>query len=220
LTAADKGAPDLAKVAPAFKQLIAPPTTDSDKARGYSEWGAEQWLKDTLAGKAGYTVLWAGSVSPDAVIFTATDQGQSGRVVLRLAKSGPGFLVDWVHVGPQKDRVNLDGGGDNLARSFTVHAYLDTLVGGQHALTESLLTPAVKARLAPPLNDPLGYNRAMLGVKLAGFRGKAAGWKAGGTDETVAGQLVEPGGPERAFTLKLVKGSRPSEWLVEDFTVK
>ena len=218
LTAADKGTPDVTKVTPAFKQLVGP----SDKPGGYSDWGAEQWLKETLAGKIKTFVMSAASVNPDTVIVTASDQanGQPGRAVLRLTKSGSGLLVDWVHVAPQKERFNLGGSGSPLASTFAVNAFLDTLLKGQHALTESLLTPAAKARLAPPLNDPLGYNRAMLGIKLAGFRGNATEWRASGTEAAVSGQMIDNAGTIRSFTLKLAKGSRPGEWLVEDFDVK
>ncbi len=216
LTAADKGSPDVAKVTSAFKQLIGP----ADKPGGYSDWAAEQWLKEQLTGKVKTIATWSGSAAPDTVIVAASDQAptQPRRVVLRMVKHGTGFLVDWVHVAPAQDRLNL-GAGDSTAMAFAAQAFLDTLVTGQPTLAESLLTPAFKARLAPPLNDPLGYNRAMLGIKLVSFRGKATEWKGALSDMTMTGQLVEIG-KERPFTLKLAKGSRPGEWLVEDFDVK
>lgn len=222
LTAVEKGTPDLAKVTPEFKQLIGPPTTEADKARGYSDWAAEQWLKENLVGKAKTDTMTAASVTPETVAVTASARASEkpACTILRLVKSGSGFLVDWVHFVPQKYLGTFAGTGDKPAIAFAAHAFLDTLITGQHGLTEALLSPAAKARLAPPLNDPLGYNRAMLGIKLAGLRGKATEWKARVTEASVTGQLLEPGAKERAFTLKLVKGPRPTEWLVEEFDVK
>jgi hypothetical protein len=217
-----EGKADPAKLTPAFKKVVTDPAIEAEKAQGYSDWAAGLWLKE-LAGKVtpgtrGRTTGVA--VDPSTVIVTSAppDGGKVGRAVLRMAKVGDRWLVDWVHTAPPGSGVPLTGSGDQLARTFAATAFLDTALTREARLTEAVLTLAAKSRLAPPLGDPIGYNRGVLGVKLANFRGDATGYKGTlgtQTADLVTGTLV--GGAERPFTLKRVKGPNPGEWLVDDF---
>jgi hypothetical protein len=209
------GKADPGKLTPAFKKVVADPVTEADKAQGYSDWAAEQWLKP-FAGKVPTSGTGA-AIGPDRVVVTA---GQAGRAVLRMARAGGGWQVDWFHLAPPgAEAVSLTGGGDQLARAFTTVAFLDTALTNQRRLAEAVLTLGAKSRLAPPLGDPIGYNRGVLGVRLSKFREAATGYRVGNPSaEQMTGVLTGPEHPNgRPFTLKLVQGRNPGEWLVDDF---
>ena len=87
-----------------------------------------------------------------------------------------------------------------------------------------MMTLSLKARIAPPLPGDNGFNRSILQSKLSQLRGNATKYtlikQNFGTDSgTVSGNLMGPAGPTdtRPFNVKLVPGTKPGEWLIDDF---
>jgi len=201
------GKADPAKLTVGFKKIVASPTMEADKDRGYSDWEAEHYLKTKVAGKAGPLKL-AYPLNADTVIVT------TGAAFLKLVKEPSGWLVDWVHIGPSGDRV---WPVDTTGAAFVLAGFLDTVHTSNLLLSEALLSPGQKARIAPPLDDvdrKRGYNRSILNQKLAAFAGSSANYKIERINLNEAtGKL----GDGRPFTVKLAKGVKSGEWLIDDF---
>jgi len=194
---------DPSKLTANFKKVLAPTATDPGKA----DWEAEQFLAKSVVGKAG-TLKSSYALAPDTVI-AATPWA-----FVKLVKEPGGWLVDWVHVGPPGDRTwPVDATGS----AFATAAFLDTAITQQHLLVEAVLSPALKAKLAPPADDvdrDRGYNQGILRLKLSSFRGSVTGYTM---EKVNVGEATGKLSDGRAFTIKLVKSSKPGEWLVEDF---
>ncbi len=196
-------AADPSKLTAGFKKLIAPAATDAAKA----DWEAEQYLANRVVGKAG-TLKITYALAPDTVVAT------TAVAVLKLVKDPNGWLVDWIHVGPPGDRT---WPVDPTGSAFVTAAFLDCAITQQSALVEAVLSPTLKAKLAPPSDDvdrARGYNQGILRLKLSAFRGSSTDYK---TETVNVGEATGKLGDGRAFTVKLAKGSKPGEWLVDDF---
>lgn len=231
LVAARDGKAAPAQLTESFKRVVAPPVLSADAERGYSDLVAEEWLQK-LAGRVGPDGLAVAALTPDAAVASAPPPAGTaalpiGRSVLRVVKAADGWAVDWLHLAPpgSGNPQPLTGQGDELAARFAAAAVLETALAGAFAQTEVILSPALKARVAPPLGgDDMvrGYNRTILRQKLGGFRGNSSGytvakWDVAGVSGTAAGDLLDPAGAKRPFALKLVRGPKPAEWLVDDF---
>ena len=205
-----------ALLTPAFKKLIAPATTEADKAQGYSDWGAESWLAEHAKGASAEQ---AKGLMLDANTTLVTARSAAGRTLMRLVKSGSGFLIDWIDVTTAVGEFDFS---QAPAPAFAAVAFLDALLTKQAKLAESLLAPAGAKKIAPPLDDAdgkRGYNAGILGIKLNNFRGSSVGadklaLAKDGVAYALTGELTGAG-EARRFTIKLtiVNGT----WLVEEF---
>ncbi len=214
-----------------FKKLIAAPTSEADKAVGYSDWETGHWLKDQ-ATKVGTTNVTVSEINADTVIVTASPPTVTppvGRTVARMVKVGANLQLDWLHVAPAGSTdLPLTGSSAGVAGNLIATAFLDNNIQKQSGVLAKLLTPALKKRLAPPLDsidESLGYNRGILSIKFTNFRDTATSYtvvsnanhtNANDMTFTYTGELIAPGG-NRKFTLKLTRGSPPDSWLVDDF---
>ena len=80
------------------------------------------------------------------------------------------------------------------------------------------MSTTFKMGIAPPFPaDKRGYNRGILSGKFGEFRGGFTGYAITKVEAgTVTGDLSK-GGATKPFTMKLVKGDRPTDWLIADF---
>lgn len=204
-----------AMLTPAFKKLIAPATTEADKAQGWSDWGAESWLTEHAKGATADGVK---GLAIDANTTLVTAKSPAGRMLMRLVKSGSTQLVDWIDVTTSVGEFDFS---QAPAPAFTAVAFLDALLTKQTKLAESLVSPNGAKKIAPPLDEAdakRGFNAGILGIKFSNFRGGATGAEKlalakDGAGYALAGELT--GEEVRKFTIKisLVNGS----WLVDEF---
>jgi hypothetical protein len=219
-----------AQLAAGFKKVIAEPVFESDKAAGFSESAAGDWLKALGAG-AKFEPTGIRATVGDAAILTGgvTGAGSPGRFGLRVVKAGDGWQVDWLHrtAAPAGPGPQVSDGDATFAK-FAAQAFLDTVLSGNDALAESLLTPAAKAKLAPPefeSHKVLGYNRSKLRqIVLRDFRADSTGYTltklAPADGGFVATGDLTKGDTKKPFTLKLTKGTGPGEWLIADLSTE
>ncbi|OWK41877.1 hypothetical protein [Fimbriiglobus ruber] len=207
-----------------FKKIVAEPKTEADTAAGFSDWAAEQWLKG-LAARVGAGLNVTTAELPDGTTLATAAQA-TGRVILRLTKAAGKWQVEWLHVAPPGTGEELTGSGDALASRFATAAFIETALADkaldEYPLAVSLLSPALKARIAPPQDAgdaKRGYNAGILSLKMSSLHGGVTGYVVTARDGgAVSGDLLEAGGKKRPFTLKLTKG--PAGWAVDDFEVK
>lgn len=229
LTALNDGKATPAQLTDAFKKVVAPPVLPTDKDRGYSDLVAGDWLRQ-FAGRVSAAPLTAGALTVDAVVVAGPPPAAAalpiGRTVVRVVKAGAEWKVDWLHQAPPTGTpVPLTGEGDDLAARFAAAAFVETALAKSFDLAETLVAPATRAKLAPSLGGEdavRGYNRSILRSKLDNFRGPATGYAVAkkdmaGSGATVTGELLAGADRKRPFTLKLTRGPKPGEWLVEDF---
>jgi hypothetical protein len=199
-----------------FKKLIAPATTDADKAVGYSDWAAEAWLAD-LATKVNTDKLTTVNAGTTSYITTPKLNGETGRTVMVVVMEAGKPKVDGLHIAALTSEYNL---AIEPVAAYTAVAFLDSVLTGQTKLTQKLLSPSAKLRVAPPLDDldkAQGFNAGILGIKLSNFRGKASYYNISAMSKNpivFTGELFGPT-ENRKFTLKLV--TIGGNTLVEDF---
>lgn len=206
-----------------FKKAVAPPLASDDAAKGYSDLRA-----------ADYLVKWA-TVTADEpkvelagdVAFAAGKPGPGGRLLMRLAKDGGAWKVDWLSNGPTSATdVKLDGGEDTAGVQFTVAAFTDAALKKDYILAAGLVAPDARARMAPPFkaDEALGFSRSLFQRKVEAEFGPAdravvAGTNRSGTAATVTVDLAAAM-TKTALEVKLSKGTKPGAWLVAGFDAK
>lgn len=219
------GIPEPAAFTPDFKKLIGPPATAADQKNGFSDWAAEQWLK-SFQGKVAAENVTGVDLAPAVLVTSAPPENvvSVGRAVLRMVKVGDRWQADWLHVGPAGNPVSLAEASPDLSARFVAAAFIETVLAGEMALAESLLTPALRARLAPPLGaaDTLGFNRTLLINTLNNFRESATGYenlqiRITGDKATAQGHLIADKSP-RPFELTLTRDG--PTWKVDELTKK
>ncbi len=210
---------------PEFKRVIAEPVFDADREKGYSDAAATQWLHNlaTSVSNTEARIDFMGST----LAFAVTPGKNGGRAVVRLARNGAGWKVDWFHIATKTlPDVDLSGNEDDAGAKFTSTAFVDSLLRRDFAEAESLMTPTSKASLAPPFSSDKarGYSRAILKTKLESFGGNRERWTIIGTAREGATTKVtgsfQTGEMKTPFVLTLAKGTRPGDWLIEKFEVK
>jgi hypothetical protein len=207
LRAANAGTATPDQLTAAFKTLVAPPVFPSDEPQGYSDAAAADWLAG-WKGKLPATAPVAAATTADAAVFAGPGVG------LRVAKEGGGWRADGLFpaAGPLPT-------GDAAFPGFAAAAFLHAVAAKDDRMAAALMTPGLRARLAPPFgSDRGGFNRGLLGQRLADLRGTATGYALARADAgTAAGELTGPDGARRAVTLKLAKGERAWDWLVDEY---
>jgi hypothetical protein len=219
LKAVNDGTATPAMLTPEFKKGIAEPVFADDAAKGYSDDATAEWLARWKGQVPGAAFRFSGSNEPGDVALVTGDGIHDRKYVftLRLVRVGGEWKADWffpaagvAEVGQSLIPSRNDGG-------FAAVAFLQALLGKGDRLAEGLMTPAYKARLAPPFgSDKRGYNRGLLDSKLTELRSGFTGYTVSQVkDGTVTGDLTGSDG-RKPFTMKLVKGSRPWDWLVDE----
>ncbi len=209
------------QLTPAFKTIIAEPVFKDDEAGGFSDSAATDWLKK-FAGTLSAPVMTPAVGTADVQVSTGlVAAAKPGHVMLRIVKAEGGWKVDWFNmatVGPVSATLPA---GESAFVPFAAMTFLDAVLGKTDRAAEGLMTLPAKQRLASGFaSDKRGYNRGILEHQFTELRGTFTGYSLGAvTGETVVGKLVKPDG-ERAFTLKLVKGTTPGAYMVESVTLE
>lgn len=229
--ASDKAEPlpaDLLKrVSPAFLKIIGKPLlSDADKKHGYSEGAASNWLRHAGAQLVGIG-LPTGYGSLNAAVFVGSWGNGSGRFLIRMVFA-EGWKIDWVSLGTIKAPAQKPTSTEGSYQDFAVLAFLDALSGNATPRDDrvALLGGAISSKLKNAWAEPFegdksrGYdfNATKLGLKLDELGMGVTGFSR--TSDGVDSFRVElmKGEAKTAYTLKLVKGATPGEWLVDEFT--
>lgn len=216
LAAVNEGKATAAHLTAEFKKVIAEPVFDADRARGYSDAAAENWLKQFQGKLAGYSLA---SPRIDVVaLFTGEINAEKPlRILLRLVRHESRWCVDWFSL----TEVNPVAASEALTpQSFAALAFLHGLLGHRYDLAAGAMTTALKKSLAPALgSEARPFNAGILKTKLDGFRGAATSIHLKNAEGgTASGELILANG-KKPFSLKLVAGERPDEWFVDEIKV-
>jgi hypothetical protein len=207
-------------LSPNFKKVIAPPVFDLDKAQGYSDDRAELWLKSLTPNASAASVACPLATNDLGFVVAGAP---NGRTLLRLVKHDHEWLIDWCQNTAAQPMFPGSPSATNAEEAgawFAAAAFVESIGQGQLAAAESLLTPAAKAKLSPPIfeadNAP-GYNRSKLpeelrklvvaGSAVAAFRLQPSGSGFTGHLEWTSGSTL---------TLSLTRGTARGEWKVGD----
>ncbi len=216
LAALHDGKATAAHLTAEFKKAIAEPVFDADRARGYSDAAAENWLKQFQGKLSGYTLA---SPRIDTVaLYTGEIKAEKPLLLLlRIVRHESRWTVDWfslAEVGMADSTVAV------TPQSFAAAAFLHGLLGHKDDLAAGAMTVALKKSLAPALGSEARlFNVGILKTKLNAYRGAATGYAlAKAEGGTAAGELVSANA-KKPFALKLVAGERPDEWLVDEIKV-
>ena len=138
------------------------------------------------------------------------------QLALRLVKSGNAWLVDWFSLaefGPVSANVTS-------AQSFAATSFLEALLGHKDEFAAGLMTLNLKKSLAPPLgSEKKPFSGGILNRKFNEYRGSFTGFSLMKAENNiVTGELSKADG-KKTFTIKLVPGERPFDWLVDEYKV-
>lgn len=138
------------------------------------------------------------------------------RLLARVVPTADGPRFDWLQLVPAGPRV----GAAELPATFAAAGFLGAVTAGRDSLAAELLTPAARARLAPPRDDAqkkLGYAPAIMGLRLKSFRDRATSFVLGSVAKpgAVTATLTGSGDP-RPVTLVLGK-TAAGGYAVEEF---
>ena len=208
-----------ALLTPELKRLIAPPELDADKAVGFSEHNIQSWL---ISAKA---IVSTGDAKTD---FATSDYaivsmaGKPGTSRLRMLRRENTWLVDMALLNNMTPNFPMPS-GDAAGPAFGALAFASALQGGNLNQVEWHLSKAVKAKIAPPLFDSdkdRGYSQSKLKSALNdlfGFPVEIAKFAVSGTSASFE---VKGTGPKKMIEFKLVPGSTPGEFLIDDLQQK
>ena len=227
LKAVQEGKATSASLTTAFKKVIAPPELDADKAAGYSESGVQAWLGRAKT-RIGTHDLKVGYATADFALASAEyrtefkARGLPGTTYLRLVRSGTAWAIDHAIIGTKDTKFPLPA-NDQAPRTFAAIAFAEALMAKDMVALENLLSKSAKAKLAPPLFDidkEQGYSKSNLKSavekmypSMPVFTGLDAGGEAIKVDFNLNGAI-------KNLILKLIAGTSPGEFLIDDYQQK
>jgi hypothetical protein len=216
----------LDRVSPAFLKIIGRPLlSDADKKAGWSAGAASAWLKNIGTKLIGIGLPTGYGSSQEAVLVGSFGNG-TGRYLMRMTFA-EGWKVDWLSLGvhpvPPVKPVNAA----DAYQDFTVLAFLDAITSTATAkddrvrLLGGVISTKMKTAVAEPFDGDKArgedYNPSKLGLWLE-ERAKNVTGLTRTPDGPDAFKIEMPLSGERpAYKLKLVKGTAPGEWLVDEF---
>lgn len=186
-------------------------------------------FKKTLTGKSGGSADWSAGIYARSVAEKLSGESPvasgpllivpagSERLLARVAVTPEGARFDWLQLVPAGPAV----APAELPQAFAALAFLGSLAAERDPLAVGLLTPAARARLAPPRDaaeKALGYAPGILQLRLKSFRGRATGFTLGSVADPGAVTATWAGGSPRPVTLKLVKSGEG--FAVDDFAAR
>jgi hypothetical protein len=227
--------PVVERLSPAFLKVIGKPTlTPAAKAAGYSTDAASDWLGKAGRGLASVGIPMGHGANNVAVFIGSfnSDSVPDGRILLRLVEVDGSWKVDWFQPGSVKETSPLKpANADEAFQDFACQAFLDAITG-EPALPPNDRVPLVAALLSPNLRqsvaEPFGQDRERgYDYNPARIAQRADEWGHGSTAysraRTGPGQYrveIMKGDKPQAYSLKLVKGQGPGEWLVDGFAAQ
>jgi hypothetical protein len=232
LKALGEGTAKADKLSAGFAKAIGLPVTlPSDKAKGYSADAAEGWLKRVGQGH-NISLPFNSRQAGDAALFRGTFIGKPGGYALRMVKEGGAWKVDWLALSSAEVKGTTAGpSADAVAQEFAATAVIEVICD-KDAMPKDDRIPAIAAGLTPALRakwaEPFGsdkdqgydYNRGKLALKAAEIGGGAESFTATQQGDTPVFkvEITKAGGAKAAYLVKLVKGTAPGQWLVDDIT--
>jgi hypothetical protein len=221
--------PDLMnRITPAFLKVIGKPLyAEADKKLGYSADQAQAWLRRAGAAMNGVG-LPRGYGSPTAAVFVGNGiAGGPDRFLLRMIQAEGGWKIDWFELGTVKTGESKSTAPEGPYQDFAVLAFLDAITANASSkedralLLGGLLTPKLKNAWAEPFDADkatgFDFNKTKLALKLDEFGAGVTGFSRVAAGDTYKIELAK-GEAKTSYTLKLIKGTTPGEWLVEEFT--
>jgi hypothetical protein len=229
---------------PVFLKTIGKPLfLPSEKAKGYSEDTAERWMNRVGEGinfglatyqkQVGNVVYIRGTIGG---MRLGKDPNKTGSYSLRLVKDGTNWKADWLSLcsvtPPEPIQLQIAGAAtpDGIAQGFAVAAFLESITDhdgmpmeDRMLLVGAAMTPPLRTAWAQPFGDDtaqgLDYNRATLNREAVKVGGGTSAFVAtrDGTKTEFRVEMTKPTG-KKAYTVKLVNGSNPNEWLVSEVT--
>lgn len=223
---------------PFLKAVGKPLVFPSDKEKGYSADNAGTWLK-----RAGDAVSFGLPLKQDQVgdavfvsgTFTGprlgTDPTKTGTYCLRLAKDAGAWKVDWLSLtSADAGPVTAPQTPEGVAQAFALSAFVGLAADATGLARDerglalgAALSPELRAKLAPPFEQDraagLDFNPGKLVTECVKVGGGTAAFAAARAADgpTFAVELTKPAG-KKAYTVKLVRGPGPHEWLVAELT--
>jgi len=232
LKALGDGAAKADRLSAGFAKAVGLPVAlPSDKAKGYSADAAEGWLRRVGQGR-GLSLPFNSRQAGDAALFRGTFVGKPGGYALRLVKEGGAWKVDWLALSSVDVKGTTAGpSADAVAQEFAAAAVMEVICD-KDAMPADDRAPAIAAGLTPALRakwaEPFGsdkdqgydYNRGKLALKAAEIGGGAESFTAAqqGDAPVFKVEVTKAGGAKAAYLVKLVKGTAPGQWLVDDIT--
>lgn len=212
------------------KGIGLPVVFPADKAKGFSADEAEGLLKRTLA-KHGLGPLATSKQVGNVALFRGIFIGEPGDISLRMIHEGGAWKVDWLSLSSAK----IEGGtlntsnAETVCQEFTVAAVIGLLTD-KDALTKedravilaTGLTPALKKKWAEPLDsdkaEGFDFNRGSLAQKTLAFGAgvESFAFTQQGNTPVYRVEVTRTGGAKAAYLVKLVNGSGPCQYLVDD----
>lgn len=211
-----------------FVKLIGlPAELPSDKAKGYSADAAEGWLKRVGSG-VGFGPPLKSVKTPDTAIIRGLLIGKPGAYSLRMVRDGNAWKVDWLSVS-SVDVKAISSSADAVLPEFAATAIIeavcdkDAMPPAERTLTVAAgLLPAFRTKLAPPFGSDrdqgFDFNRGALALEIAKLGDKAESVTLTPQGNDAYKVEVTRAGAKAAYTIKLVKGSVPGQWLVESIS--
>ena len=169
-------APSGAALAPAFKARIAPAELDADNAAGYSESGVRDWLA-SLGTAVQLGELRILSARGPAVLFAGRFAGNqppesSATTFLQVSFVNSLWLVNEFCTYFVNGK-NAELRHEDAERAAVAFAFANAILAKKPSQVEALLSPSLKAKLAPPLFDSdkaAGYNSGNLQSALLEYK--------------------------------------------------
>jgi hypothetical protein len=216
------------RISPTFLKVIGKPLlSEADKKAGYSSETAQAWLRRAGSAMNGVGPP-TGYGSPSAAVFVGTSIGGGPRFLLRMVQTDGGWKAAWFELGTVKTPDVNTTSTDGPYQDFAVLAFLDALTGNasskedRTALLGGLLSAKLKTVWAEPFQQDKDRGSDYSAKLLAEHLDKLGGASTGFTRTPIEGDTAKielmKGEAKTIYTLKLVKGAAPGEWLVDEFT--
>jgi hypothetical protein len=218
----------LGRVSPVFLKVIGKPVlATEDAARGYSPSAAEAWLR-RAGGSLG--AIGSGYGSSAGAVFVGTANNGAGHFLLRLVPAGSGWQVGWLQLGTAKaNDPQKAASADEPFQDFAAQIFLDAITGtaagstdDRIALLGAILTPKLRAAFGA---DPFAqdkergydYSPAKLAPVPEGLTDPNGPYTRTLTGPGEFKIELTKGGVKKAWSLKLIKGTEPTEWFIDEF---
>ncbi|MCI0703167.1 MAG: hypothetical protein L0241_18975 [Planctomycetia bacterium] len=219
-----------------LKMVGKPVILESDKAKGYSADKAVSWLRSVSMGRF-FSLSLDRQQGGDAVYCRGALQGHPGNYSIRLVKEAGTWKVDLLVLSSAVwQGKTTPGSADDAFQEFAVTAFIEAMADSnampnddRPASIAATMTPALRAAWGPPFEDDKrggrDYSPAHLNVR--------ANKLGGGTNTFTVTRLTKgpsqtpeytvvltrPAG-NKTLSVKLVKGTNPGEWLVNEVSEK
>lgn len=230
LTAVGSGTAKANQLSTGFVKAIGlPAELPSEKEKGYSPDAAESWLRKVGVKLTGMGPMSESSRAGDVAVFRGMFTG--GTYSLRMVKEGDTWKADWLSMSSVNASVATvrTPSGDDLLRDFAAAAVAaaicdkDAMPSDQRiGVIAAGMTPALRKSLADPFDGDKAkgydYSPAKLSVKVAEIGSGAESVVVSAASDGAVKVEITKAGAKAVYSMKLVKGATPGQWLVDSIT--